>query len=185
MRRSRRSPHLPSELQSWARALAEGWPQARDVEAVCRALAISSNELSRRLRKLRGAGHARRVTLFDPVRAGRTLECMVLIRLGDYTAAAMSTLEAALQEDRHVLSADAISGVFDYQIYCAFPDVRTADRWLRALRESHRPAGVEFRHVRTRWGSSAGGVVLAARRELKSAALEPCRPSRRRPTVAS
>jgi Lrp/AsnC family leucine-responsive transcriptional regulator len=107
---------------------------------------LSANAAADRVRRLRRSGVVRGFTVaLDPVAAGRPVEALVDVRLDrGIDSDAFGRAAAALDA---VLTAQHVTGRFDWHLRLACADTAELDRVLRTLKREHGALDTETRIV--------------------------------------
>lgn len=108
------------------------------------AVSLSLSATSERLKRLRDSGVISGFTVVvNPVQAGRPIEALIDVRLGD--SLSIEDLDTELARLSAVMNAMHLTGRFDVQLHVAAKDVPELDRLLETLKSE---LGVEETNTR-------------------------------------
>lgn len=129
-------------------------------EVVRRSLGEPEGRMRQNLSRLRAAGVAQTLALYDPRRLGRTCETSVRVKLRDYAPEAMSRLEDRLRDDPAVTMMVFVAGPHDYELRVFHVDAKDAKLWVQALESEPAVRWVRALSVRTIFGDDLPGMRL-------------------------
>lgn len=130
------------------------------VEAMLQTLRLSQRTLNHRLSVLRHHGVGYWISIWDPRKAGRPLEAIILLGTASFAAPSLAKLEKLIQDDPRVTSAVRICGDFDYRLVAYFHDHAEAAVWCQNLAQNPLVKSLTHKFIETRFGDNLFGLRL-------------------------